>query len=86
MTTCTILLSCFSSLQRQVYFIVMERLLGGSLNDRVASNRERSPRIRAEQCLPMLAGLTQALGYLHIEASATHYIVHRDIKVGRIRI
>lgn len=61
----------------------MERLLGGTLNDRVASSRERSARVRAEQCLSMMAGLTQALGYLHFQASATHFVVHRDIKVPR---
>lgn len=59
----------------------MERLMGGTLNDRVAASKERSAKVRADSCLSMLAGLTQALGYLHFQASATHFVVHRDIKV-----
>jgi len=67
-----------------VYFIVVEALRGGTLHQLLQSSRERNCRNRCIQALPHLAGLVDALWYLHHSAAPRHVICHRDLKPDNI--
>ncbi|KAG9065224.1 Cell cycle serine/threonine-protein kinase cdc5/MSD2 [Linnemannia hyalina] len=63
--------------------IVMEECQGGSLETLLedASKNHHSTKLPEEQVAPLMAGVVQALHYLH-----TLDLVHQDIKLGNILI
>jgi len=62
------------------YFIVVERLMRGTLADCLVELKDLDHRARLVQALPHLSGIADALRYLHYSASPDHTICHRDLK------
>ncbi len=64
-----------------VGFIVMERLFGMTLEDRIAEAWEAGRPIPLEEALAQLAGVTDALTAIHGAGAA-----HRDVKSGNVML
>ncbi len=61
------------------YYMVMEYIEGGALNQRLAELRERGERMSLQEALRVVVGVGKALHYAHEQG-----MLHRDVKPGNI--
>lgn len=72
---------------RIVYYLVVERLEGGTLSQRLGSESHKKPsnvKLPLADILAMLLALAEAMHFLHEGAHERYTIVHRDLKPDNI--